>query len=144
MKSKGIIYKRIPRPLRPFDNLNRLAPELVEGVGAGCGRQGSLGVRFDPSTGSGHRKLNELRNGKSPEPVEWIFAREAWGGVRRESSRIIFVCNYQKQRGSFVSIRHEKLPCARSIRQTVSARCLAYRFTVGRIRFPTNSKVFHE
>ena len=27
--------------------------------------RGDIGVRFDPSTGSGHRRLNELRGGKS-------------------------------------------------------------------------------
>ena len=56
-----------------FDRLNELRgetgkdPELVEGSGVeddGCGH---LGVRFDVSTGSTHRKLNELRDGKVSE-----------------------------------------------------------------------------
>ena len=39
--------------------------------------RGDLGVRFDPSTGPGHRRLNELRDGK---------VHEMQGG---ENSRII-------------------------------------------------------
>ena len=66
-KVRGVAYKRIPRPLRHPSpgskiDLDRLDPTLVEGLGVGCKGQGDIGVRFD--------RLNELKGGKIPEPVE--------------------------------------------------------------------------
>ena len=45
---------------------------MVKGPGVGGVGRGDLGVRFDVSTSSRHRKLNELRGeaGKVLEPVE--------------------------------------------------------------------------
>ena len=73
----------IPRPLRRSSTFrqdqdtaisgtkfNGLDLELVEGSGVGREGRGDIGVRFDPSTDSGHRKLNELRDEKVPELVE--------------------------------------------------------------------------
>ena len=45
---------------------------MVKGPEIGDEGRGDIGVRFDPSTGSGHRRLNEPRGeaGKVLEPVE--------------------------------------------------------------------------
>ena len=45
---------------------------MVKKPGVGCEGRGDIGVRFDVSTSSTHRRLNELRGeaGKVLEPVE--------------------------------------------------------------------------
>ena len=65
---------------------------MVKGPGVGGEGRGDLGVRFDVSTSSTHRKLNELREeaGKVlepavPEPVEGSKGR-GLGAVSTGSS----------------------------------------------------------
>ena len=64
----------------------------VKGTGVGCEGRGDIGVRFDVSTSSTHRKLNELRDGLflsvrcfelvETHPVEMLAARRRSPGVR--------------------------------------------------------------
>ena len=56
-KRKGVTYERSPR--------------------LGCEGRSDIGVRFDVSTSSTHRRLNELRDGKVPElavPRAWSLS----------------------------------------------------------------------
>ena len=46
---------------------------MVEGPGVGCGGRGDLGVRFDVSTHSTLRKLNELR-GEAGKVLEFAVS----------------------------------------------------------------------
>ena len=65
---------------------------MVEGPGVGCGGRGDLGVRFDVSTRSTQRKLNELRGGLEPavpERVEGSKGRTTPKG--RKGGRLTFL-----------------------------------------------------
>ena len=61
-------------PLRRAQGIASLGNYIQEDpngqrTGDGVQVRGDIGVRFDPSKGSGHRRLNEPRDGKVSEPV---------------------------------------------------------------------------
>ena len=68
-KIKGDYIQDNPSPIPTCSTGSCDSPSLPKGQRSGGGEegQGDLGVRFDPSTGLGHRRLNELRDGKVHE-----------------------------------------------------------------------------